>query len=68
VGIDDSFFDLGGQSLQAMRLCTRLGAAAGVAISMSRLFDNPTVAQLAAYIEAKRGPAAQENRDLVVSR
>jgi amino acid adenylation domain-containing protein len=64
VGIDDSFFELGGQSLQAMRLCTRIGAAAGVGVSMSNVFDFPTVAQLAAHIDAKRG----SNHDPVVSR
>jgi amino acid adenylation domain-containing protein len=64
VGIDDSFFELGGQSLQAMRLCSRIGAAAGVGISMNTLFDSPTVAQLAAYIDAKRG----SNQEPAVSR
>jgi acyl carrier protein len=64
VGIDDSFFELGGQSLQAMRLTTRIGAAVGVGVSMNTLFDSPTVAQLAAYIDARLG----SNQDSVVSR
>ena len=64
VGIDDSFFELGGQSLQAMRLCTRIGSTVGVGVSMSNLFDFPTVAQLAAFIDARRG----SNQDLAVSR
>ena len=54
VGIDDSFFDLGGQSLQAIRLCNRIGAAVGVGVSVNKLFDHPTVAELAAYIDSKQ--------------
>lgn len=58
VGIDDSFFELGGQSLQAMRLRNRIRAEFGLAVSMNTLFDFPTVAQLAAHIDAKLGSAA----------
>ena len=68
VGIDDSFFELGGQSLQAMRLQTRIGSTLGVAVSMSTVFDFPTVAQLAEYIDAKRGSAAREKQASAVTR
>jgi amino acid adenylation domain-containing protein len=59
VGIDDSFFELGGQSLQAMRLLNRIRVEVSVVVSMNTLFNLPTVAQLAADIDAKRGSAAQ---------
>jgi amino acid adenylation domain-containing protein len=58
VGIDDSFFELGGQSLQAMRLLNRIKAQVGVTVLVQVLFDYPTVAELAAHIDAKRGSAA----------
>jgi amino acid adenylation domain-containing protein len=68
VGINDSFFELGGQSLQAIRLQNRIGSTLGVAVSVTTLFDSPTVAQLAEYIDAKRDSAAQEKQASAVTR
>jgi amino acid adenylation domain-containing protein len=67
VGIDDSFFELGGQSLQAMRLRNRIRAEVGAVVSMNTLFDFPTVAQLAAHIDAKLGSAAQYEKKATAS-
>lgn len=46
IGVDDDFFDLGGQSLHAMLIAGRIKTELGAAISLMDLFDHPTVGQL----------------------
>jgi amino acid adenylation domain-containing protein len=46
VGITDSFFDLGGQSLSAMRLIASIDETLGLRLTLEELFDLPTVADL----------------------
>ncbi|MGW4841537.1 amino acid adenylation domain-containing protein [Nocardia brasiliensis] len=59
VDIEDSFFDLGGDSLRAMRLLGALDRALGVTISLGTLTARPTVAELAAHLDSTQGTAAE---------
>ncbi|MGK5630444.1 methyltransferase, partial [Streptomyces sp. URMC 123] len=76
IGVRDNFFDLGGESLLAMQLLARLRDATGTELSLHRIFDAPTVAELVPLLDtaapaaaprirpsARRGRAAAGSRD-----
>ncbi|KUI42166.1 hypothetical protein AU197_06590 [Mycobacterium sp. IS-1590] len=70
VGVDDSFFDLGGDSILAMRLVAGVNASLDAGLSVRSVFEAPTVAELAPRIgaEGRRGfePLVAVERPAVV--
>ncbi|MGV0816246.1 amino acid adenylation domain-containing protein, partial [Mycolicibacterium boenickei] len=50
VGVDDSFFDLGGDSILAMRVIAAVNTSLDAGLAVRTLFDAPTVAQLAPHV------------------
>ena len=59
VGLDDDFFALGGDSLIAIRVTSRLQAALGRDVPVRYLFDAPTVGRLADYLDRNQGGAVR---------
>jgi acyl transferase domain-containing protein/thioesterase domain-containing protein/NAD(P)-dependent dehydrogenase (short-subunit alcohol dehydrogenase family)/acyl carrier protein len=55
VGVEDSFFDLGGHSLIAVRLFAMVKKAYRVDFPISVLFEAPTIARCAALVTARIG-------------
>jgi amino acid adenylation domain-containing protein len=53
IGIRDNFFEIGGDSLLAVRMIARIEKRLGRAASVATLFESPTIEQLAVRLEQR---------------
>ena len=58
VGVEDGFFELGGHSLLVARVIAEVQERLGFELSLPLVFENPSIASLAATIEAAGGGLA----------
>jgi phthiocerol/phenolphthiocerol synthesis type-I polyketide synthase E len=66
VGVDDDFFALGGHSLAAVQIGTRLKSRLGAELDLRAFFDRPTVAHTAGLLDAGgAGPSAAADDDVI---
>ena len=68
VGIDDPFFELGGDSRLAVAIARLLQREVGSPLPASLLFENPTVRQLASALADDPARGSQQEPDLVSRR
>jgi amino acid adenylation domain-containing protein len=63
IGVHDNFFFLGGHSLLGTQLIARVRDAFSVELSLRRVFDSPTAAELSAEIESMLANEARASAD-----
>jgi amino acid adenylation domain-containing protein/non-ribosomal peptide synthase protein (TIGR01720 family) len=66
IGVDDNYFDLGGDSLKGITLAVRLQRELGESVRVAALFEAPTVAELARRFG--QAPAEEAQADTRIPR
>ena len=69
IGIDDNFFDLGGHSLMATQVISRVRERFAADVPVRAMFDQPTIGRLAKIVDEAQGTGnADEMTIVAVSR
>lgn len=61
VGIHDNFFDLGGNSLQATQLISRIQRQFGISLPYQDFFETPNVINISKYIDSLKNEESELN-------
>lgn len=64
IGIDDSYFDLGGNSLLAPKFAQSVSRAFDINFSIENMFEYTTIRQQALYVDDKRLKGAEEHGEV----
>ena len=67
VGVDDSFFDLGGHSLVATKLVTAIRSECGVEVGIRDIFELATVGRLAERVDQLRSGQVTRSRPKLIA-
>ena len=67
ISIRANFFDIGGHSLAAAQLASRVRQAFGVAVPVASVFEHPSIAGFAQYLDSRvvAAPAAHDENDVI---
>jgi len=60
IGVTDDFFEMGGDSLLALRIVVEVSEAFGREVGVDTFLTHPNIAQLAAYLESESTESAAE--------
>ena len=66
ISIHANFFEIGGDSLNALRVCSQLKKSTGVNIDISTFFSNQTINEICSHIHLRSQPHPKESRESIM--